>query len=182
MDELIWQPAFRKNTISEKGVQHYHVEEDYPLRRPSTFFDYSAEAERAPEARGRNLVDVPKSYWVNPVFLNSYCTIGFGFMAATGGYALIAPLLGLINNELGPSHNITWVALANLHCQAVTFLVIGRLSDIFGRRWFFIIGSIIGLIGSILGATAQSVNQHIGAQVFIGVATGFRISFLLGRQ
>lgn len=56
------------------------------------------------------------------------------FMAATGGYALIAPLLGDINADIGPSANITWVALAYLLTQSVTFLIVGRLSDIFGRR------------------------------------------------
>lgn len=98
-------------------------------------------------------------------------------MAATGGYALIAPLLGDINADLGPSVNITWVALAYLLTQSVTFLIVGRLSDIFGRRWFFITGSILGLIGAILGATAHTINQLIGAQVFIGIASGFQISF-----
>lgn len=135
------------------------------------------DTERVPEARGRDLHDVPRSYWISPLFIGSYCATGFGFMAATGGYALIAPLLGTINNELGPSPNVTWIALANLLCQAVTFLLVGRLSDIFGRRWFFIIGSIIGLIGSIVGATAQSVEQLIGAEVFPGIAAGFQISF-----
>ena len=63
--------------------------------------------ERAPEARGRELEDVPKSYWLSPLFVGSYCAIGCGFAAATGGFALIAPLLGDINQDIGPSPNIT---------------------------------------------------------------------------
>lgn len=55
--------------------------------------------------------------------------------------------------------------------------MVGQLSDIFGRRWFFIIGSAIALIGSIIGATAQSVNQLIASQVFIGIAVAFQQSF-----
>jgi MFS family permease len=54
---------------------------------------------------------------------------------------------------------------------------VGCFSDIFSRRWFFIIESILGLIGSILGATAHSVNQLIGDEVLIGIASGFQISF-----
>ncbi len=57
------------------------------------------------------------------------------------------------------------------------FLIVGRLSDIFGRRWFFIVGSIIGLVGNIIAATAHSVNALIGAEVLIGIASGFQISF-----
>jgi len=135
------------------------------------------DSERVPEARGRDSSGVPAGYWYSLSFIGSYCAIGFGFMGGTGGYALIAPLLGDINADIGPSVNITWVALAYLLVQSVTFLLVGRLSDLFERRWFFIIGSIIGLVGSILGATAQSVNQLIGAEVLIGCASGFQISF-----
>lgn len=51
------------------------------------------------------------------------------------GYGLIAPILTEIDDEIGPSANINWVPLANLACGAVFFLLVGQLSDIFGRRW-----------------------------------------------
>ena len=128
---------------------------------------------------GKTILNLPCEHWLNllpfrlrysPLFLGSFCAIGMGFAAACGGFALIAPLLGVINADIGPSDNIIWVALVFLLTQASGFLVVGRLTDIFGRRWFFIVGSIIGLVGSILGATAQNVNQLIGAEVFIGIA------------
>ena len=56
-------------------------------------------------------------------------------------------------------------------------MLAGRLSDIFGRRWFFIAGSAIGLAGSIVGATAHGIGQLIAAEALIGVAAGFQISF-----
>jgi MFS family permease len=61
--------------------------------------------------------------------------------------------------------------------QAIMFLLVGRLSDIFGRRWFFITGSAIGTIGSIVAATAQGVGQLIAGELLIGIAAGFQISF-----
>ena len=33
------------------------------------------------------------------------------------------------------------------------------MSDIFGRRWFLIIASIIAACGAVVGATGHSVNQ-----------------------
>lgn len=65
----------------------------------------------------------------------------------------------------------------NLAGGAIFFLMVGQLSDIFGRRWFFVIGSIIALIGSIIGATAKDVNTLIAAEVFIGIAVAFQQSF-----
>lgn len=53
----------------------------------------------------------------------------------------------------------------------------GRLSDIFGRRWFFIVGSVIGLVGSIIGATSNGIGQLIAGETLIGIAAGFQISF-----
>jgi Fungal trichothecene efflux pump (TRI12) len=160
--------------ITPEKHEPIHAEEAVTVSTTKEAFD---DSERVPEARGRDSSELPKRYWYNFLFRGSFCVIGFGFMSGTGGYALIAPLLGDINADIGPSVNITWVALAYLLCQSVTFLIFGRLSDVFSRRWFFIIGSIIGLIGSILGTTAKAVNQMIGAKVFIGIATEFQISF-----
>lgn len=115
------------------------------------------------------------------MFIGSYCAIGFGFMAATGGFALIAPLLGEINKELGPLENISWVAWVYFLTQAVFFLIVGRLSDVFGRRWFFIVGSIFGLIGSIMGATAQSINSY-RCRGLLRTRCFLSNQFLLGRR
>lgn len=57
------------------------------------------------------------------------------------------------------------------------FLMVGQLSDIFGRRWFFIFGSSVALIGSIIGAFAKDVNTLIVAELFIGIAVAFQQSF-----
>jgi MFS family permease len=43
---------------------------------------------------------------------------------------------------------------------------------------FFIIGSGIALIGSIIGAVAQDVNTLIAAEVLIGIAVAFQQSFV----
>ncbi|TKA73528.1 hypothetical protein B0A55_05323 [Friedmanniomyces simplex] len=133
--------------------------------------------ERAPEARGRDASAIDRSYWRSARFLGSMAAIGLGFMGGTGGYALVAPVLSDIDADLGPSPNIAWVGLVYVLTEAVFFLLVGRLSDIFGRRWFFITGSLIGLVGTIIGATAHSVNTLIGAEVLIGLAAAFQISF-----
>jgi MFS family permease len=67
--------------------------------------------------------------------------------------------------------------MAYLLSQSVILLIVGRLSDVFGRRWFFIICSLIGIVSSIPGATAENINQLIGSEVLISVSSGFQISF-----
>jgi len=54
---------------------------------------------------------------------------------------------------------------------------VGRLSDIFGRRWFFIGCSLLATIGCVVGGTAKNVNSLIGANVLIGMAAAGQLSF-----
>jgi MFS family permease len=64
----------------------------------------------------------------------------------------------------------------------VFITIVGRVSDIFGRRWIFIGGQAFGLIGSIVGATAQNVSTLIGATSLIGIGASSALSyyFVLG--
>lgn len=87
--------------------------------------------DRAPEARGRDAGTIDRAYWLSPRFLGSMAAIGLGFCGGTGmrrcsltvskvvvlivcfagGYALIAPVLDSINEDIGPSDNIAWVSI-----------------------------------------------------------------------
>jgi len=51
------------------------------------------------------------------------------------------------------------------------------LSDLFGRRWFFIFGNLLSLVGCIVSATATTIPILIGATVLIGFAAAAQQSF-----
>lgn len=61
--------------------------------------------------------------------------------------------------------------------SAVTLTIIGRVTDIFGRRWVFVGGAFLGIVGSIVCATAQSVNAMIGGMTIIGIAAATQLSY-----
>jgi MFS family permease len=87
---------------------------------------------------------------------------------------LIPPaILGFINAELGPDPRYTWITISWNLGGAMFVTVGGRLSDIFGRRWFFIAGAVILIIGSIVSATGQSINQMIAGGALFGCGSGF---------
>jgi MFS family permease len=59
----------------------------------------------------------------------------------------------------------------------VCITIVGRVSDIFGRRWIFIGGAALGVIGSIVGATAKNVSTLIGATSIIGIGAATQLSY-----
>ena len=69
--------------------------------------------------------------------------------------------LSLINEAIGPSPNLIWVSISWTAGFAAGFTLMGRLNDIFGRRWFFIESSILAIVGNIIGASAQSISMLI---------------------
>lgn len=55
-------------------------------------------------------------------------------------------------------------------------LLYGRITDIFGRKWITIGLNVLGVVGCIIGATAQSVEALIGANICTGLAAGAQLS------
>lgn len=119
-----------------------------------SYVDHRADDDRADEAKGRNSDRFEKKYWLSVNYIGTMFAIGMAFMGGIGGmfdaslltasaqkltfntgYGLIAPVLEEINKDIGPSPNINWIPLVNLCGGAVFFLMVGQLSDIFGRRW-----------------------------------------------
>lgn len=95
-------------------------------------------------------------------------------------------ILTIINTDLGPSSNIILVPVTKTLGQGVAIILVGRLGDIFGRRWFLIGGQALGAIGSIIGATASNVNILMGSTAFIGKSIQYSNPFfnysLTGRR
>ncbi len=90
--------------------------------------------------------------------------------------ALLIPAsaISYIDAELGPSPNSGWINVTWSLGAAVLVSISGRLSNIFGRRYFMLCGAVIAFIGTIVGATGQSIPQMIFSGVLLGVGSGFQ--------
>ena len=69
------------------------------------------------------------------------------------------------------------MALVYTLTSSVTLTIIGRVTDIFGRRWVFTGGTFLGIIGSVVCATAQNVNTLIGGMTIIGISAATQLSY-----
>ena len=72
---------------------------------------------------------IPKGYYYSPYFLGSMFAIGMGLLAGVAGFAYAAPILLVIDGDIGPSPYLTWVAIVYTLCVAVGLTLVGRLSD-----------------------------------------------------
>ncbi|KAJ9621393.1 uncharacterized protein PV06_04796 [Exophiala oligosperma] len=91
-------------------------------------------------------------------------------------YTLLIPAVAApyINAELGPDPDYIWINVTWGLGAAILVSVGGRLSDIFGRRYFMLAGAFISFLGTIVGATGQSIGQMIASGVMFGVGSGFQ--------
>lgn len=61
--------------------------------------------------------------------------------------------------------------------SSIGFLMVGRLSDLYGRKWMVLSTTLLGLIGCILGATAKNVGMLIASNGCNGIAAAGQLSF-----
>ena len=74
--------------------------------------------------------------------------------------------------DLGGFDRFTWVTTAYLVASTTAVPVVGRLSDLYGRKVFFLGGIVIFLLGSILAGVSQSMNQLIFFRAVQGIGGG----------
>jgi EmrB/QacA subfamily drug resistance transporter len=74
--------------------------------------------------------------------------------------------------SLGGLDRYSWVFSAYLLTSTVTVPVWGRMSDLYGRRMFYLIGVTFFLIGSALSGASQSITQLIVFRGIQGLGAG----------
>ncbi|WP_071395498.1 MDR family MFS transporter [Bacillus tuaregi] len=93
------------------------------------------------------------------------------FLGAIEG-TIVSTAMPAIVGELGGFSLYGWVFSSYLLMNAVTVLIYGKLSDLFGRKPILLIGIIIFLIGSILCGFAQSMTMLIVFRFIQGLGAG----------
>ena len=77
-----------------------------------------------------------------------------------------------IVTDLGGFDRFTWITTSYI-VASITFVpIVGRLSDLYGRKSFFIGGILLFLVGSLLSGASQTMNQLIAARAVQGIGGG----------
>src|SRR5579863_6458665 len=95
-----------------------------------------------------------------------------GMLLAALDQTIVGTALPRIVANLGGLEHYAWVATSYLLASTVSIPIYGKLSDIYGRRTFFIGGMVLFLVGSALSGTSQNMTQLIIYRGIQGLGAG----------
>ena len=93
------------------------------------------------------------------------------FLAALD-QTVVSTAMPRIIADLGGFDRFTWVTTSYLVASTTAVPIVGRLSDLYGRKTFFLGGIIVFLVGSVLAGASQTMNQLIFFRAIQGIGGG----------
>ncbi len=95
-----------------------------------------------------------------------------GLFLAALDQTIVATALPKIVASLGGVEFLSWVVSAYLLASTATVIIYGKLSDMYGRKKFFILGIAIFLTGSALSGLSQNITQLVIFRALQGIGGG----------
>ena len=110
-----------------------------------------------------------------------FLTLGgvlIGLLMAALDQTIVSTALPRVVADLGGFDRFAWVFTAYLLASTSLIPVMGKLSDMFGRKWVYVVGMLIFMLGSMLSGASQQMDhliifrgvQGIGAAAIMGNA------------
>ena len=107
------------------------------------------------------------------IYLPPIPLLGLATGCSVLGIALITPALPLIGDALGASASAVQLLLTiYMAVLAITQLIIGPFSDLFGRRPFMILGALALMVGGFIGYFAQDMFSLTIGRIIQGLGAG----------
>jgi EmrB/QacA subfamily drug resistance transporter len=102
-----------------------------------------------------------------------------GMFLASLDQTIVGTAIRTIGDDLHGLNDQAWVTTAYLITSTITVPIYGKLSDIFGRRWLYIFGIVVFLIGSLASSFSTSMFMLAGFRAFQGLGAGALMSLPL---
>lgn len=107
--------------------------------------------------------------------------MALGLLMSSLDNTIVSASITKVLEDFGGFGQMSWVFTAYMLATTSTMLVLGKMSDLFGRKLFYLIGIGLFLIGSALCGLAQNLDQLIWFRAIQGIGSGaiFPISFTI---
>jgi EmrB/QacA subfamily drug resistance transporter len=89
---------------------------------------------------------------------------------------IVATAMPRIIADLEGFDRFTWVTTAYLVASTTVVPIVGRLTDMYGRKWFYIAGIAVFLLGSALAGLSQTMTQLIVFRGLQGIGGGIMMA------
>lgn len=105
-------------------------------------------------------------------------TVAFGTFMATLDSSIVNIALPTIRRDLNAGDNVEWIVLSYLLVTTSTLLIMGRLSDMFGRKGIYIAGFSVFVVGSFLCGLSWNIWSLVAFRLIQGL--GASMIFAIG--
>jgi EmrB/QacA subfamily drug resistance transporter len=95
-----------------------------------------------------------------------------GMLVASISQTIVGPAMPRIVAELGGMDHYSWVATAAMLVSAITVPIVGKLSDLYGRRGFYLAGLVVFMLGSVVSGFAGSFWVLVLGRAIQGLGMG----------
>ncbi len=96
-----------------------------------------------------------------------------GMLLGSLDQTIVGTAMPKIVEELNGLQHYAWVITAYLVASTAAMPIVGKISDIFGRKWLYMLGIVLFLAGSMLSGLSQSMAQLIAFRGLQGLGFGF---------
>ncbi|QBD77130.1 DHA2 family efflux MFS transporter permease subunit [Ktedonosporobacter rubrisoli] len=114
-----------------------------------------------------------------PVFVGVIIALLLTLLLEALDQTIVGTALPKIIADLQGFDRYTWVVNAYLLATTAMIPIVGKLSDLFGRKWFLVIGVMLFLLGSALCGLAQTMNQLIAFRAMQGLGSGIGLALVM---
>jgi len=95
-----------------------------------------------------------------------------GILMASMDNTIVVTAMGTIVGDLGGMEKFVWVVSAYMVAEMAGMPIFGKLSDMYGRKRFFLLGLLLFMIGSALCGTAETITQLSIYRAIQGIGGG----------
>ncbi|MCH8817255.1 MAG: MFS transporter [Chloroflexi bacterium] len=85
---------------------------------------------------------------------------------------IVGTALPRIISDLGGFDRFTWVTTSYIVASTAVIPLAGAVADVYGRKWLYVAGLVVFLVGSVLAGSAGTMNMLIAFRAIQGVGAG----------
>lgn len=117
-------------------------------------------------------MSAPAPFTLSPQHRRVFIGLMLGMFVASISQTIVGPAMPRIVAELGGMDHYSWVATAAMLVSAIVVPIVGKLSDIYGRRGFYLAGLVVFLLGSVISGLAPNFWTLVAGRAVQGLGMG----------